>query len=399
MIKKIEIGHFPLYLVFYEIAAYLSNDAYLPAIPQIASDLGSTHNLALFTFTAWFLGSVVVQLFLGPLSDRYGRRPIILIGGVFFILSNLFCALSTNIVALIVARFMQGMTIPSMIIAGYAAIHESLGREESIKVLARMGSITILAPSLGPLAGAFILTYLNWHWIFIGLGLWGFAAVGMLYLKMPETLPLEKREKSIHVKNIMQQYKSVLTNTMFMRHLLAACFLVGGLIAWMIAGTFLIIKSFNHTVIYFGVVQAIIFGCFIIGTLTVKRYMNNDNLSTFLNVGMGLSLIGGVLGTVLGYFFPQLLYSIIIALMLVTIGAGLCFPVLLRLTVESSDAPMGIRMTIVSGTQMASVVVCSSIMNAIYNGTLLSLGVVVLGFAIVALLLKPRIAYNLSTMG
>lgn len=381
--------HFSFFLVFYEIVCYFSNDSYLPAIPQIAKNLATTDQLALLTFTAWFLGSVIVQPILGPLSDRYGRRPILLIGGAVFIFSNLFCASATNIYVLIVARLIQGMTVPSMIIAGYAAIHESFEQEKAIHVLARMNSITIIAPALGPLFGAIILSFLNWHWIFLGLAMLGAISVGLLFFKMPETLPIEKREQNLHVKKIMRQYQSVIMNVQFMRHLLAACFLVGGLMAWMAAGTFIVIKEFDHTVIYFACVQAVIFSCFIIGTTVVKKCMKNSNIQKFITAGMYLSLLGGMVGTLSGYFLPNLLYGIIFAMMLVTVGAGLSFSVLLRLTIESSEAPMGIRMTIVSSTQMASVVLCSGLVSFFYYNTVLSFAWVVLGFSIIAYFLKP----------
>ena len=390
MFKVSTATQFSFFLVFYEIASYLSNDAYLPAMPGIAYDLFTTEKLVLLTFTAWFLGSVIVQPFLGPLSDRYGRRPILLIGGIFFILSNLLCMLATNITFLIFARLMQGMTVPSMIIAGYAAIHESFEREKAIQILARMNTITIIAPALGPLLGALILSFSHWRSIFILLAVWGGLAIILLFFKMPETLPFEKREKSLHIKNILRQYQTVISNATFMRYLLTACFLVGGLIVWMVAGTFLVTQTFGHSVIYFGCAQAIIFGCFIIGTTLVKKYMKNDNIHQFITTGVLCSIAGGIIASSLGYVFPMFLYGMLIAIMLATLGAGLCFPVLVRLAVESSEAPMGIRMTIVSGTQMASVVLCSSLMSTFYNDTLLSLGLIVLLLAVAAFFIKPH---------
>src|SRR5579883_399237 len=99
MLSKQEkiLALFPFLLVFYEITNYLANDMYLPALPSLATDLGITPHLAQQTLTTWFLGSASLQLFLGPLSDRLGRRPILLGGGAVFILSTIVCAMTTNI--------------------------------------------------------------------------------------------------------------------------------------------------------------------------------------------------------------------------------------------------------------------------------------------------------------
>lgn len=111
---------FPLLLVLYEISMYLSNDAYLPALPHIVHDLSTSNHLVQLTLTAWFLGSASMQLFLGPLADKIGRRPVLLFGGLIYILSTIGCAITNDINTLLVLRFIQGASITSMIIAGYA---------------------------------------------------------------------------------------------------------------------------------------------------------------------------------------------------------------------------------------------------------------------------------------
>jgi len=85
MTEKI-LNLFPIVMVFYEISNYLANDAYLPAMPRIANQLHTTNHLVQLTLTAFFLGNATMQLILGPISDRYGRRMLLLSGGVVFII-------------------------------------------------------------------------------------------------------------------------------------------------------------------------------------------------------------------------------------------------------------------------------------------------------------------------
>ena len=104
MITKIKPILFPLLLVLYEIATYLSNDMYLPALPDMMRDLGLSTKQAQWTLTTWFVGSAALPLVLGVVSDRYGRRPVLLIGGLIYILSTMVCAIATSSHGLLIAR-------------------------------------------------------------------------------------------------------------------------------------------------------------------------------------------------------------------------------------------------------------------------------------------------------
>src|ERR1700722_8603518 len=88
---------FPFILVFYEIIHYLANDMYLPALPILAKELKISTHVAQMTITTWFLGAASMHLILGPLSDRIGRRPVLLSGGILFIVSTFYCAMTSDI--------------------------------------------------------------------------------------------------------------------------------------------------------------------------------------------------------------------------------------------------------------------------------------------------------------
>ncbi|HLB42056.1 MAG TPA: MFS transporter, partial [Gammaproteobacteria bacterium] len=138
MNRKTDDMTFPWWLVVYEIAVYLSMDAYMPALPKIAYAFGVDSHTAQLTAIVWMLGGLLVQLVFGPLSDRYGRRPILLFGGGLYVVSTIVCAFSSDIHTMLIARFFQGMAMPSMFIAGYAAINELFESEKAVKILARM---------------------------------------------------------------------------------------------------------------------------------------------------------------------------------------------------------------------------------------------------------------------
>src|SRR5262245_26554719 len=121
---KTKSNLFPLLLVLYEISMYLSNDMYLPALPDMMKELDLSIQQAQLTLTTWFVRTASLPLVMGVVSDRYGRRSVLLCGGVIYILMSIVCAMTTNVHTLLIARFIQGATVPSMMVAGYACIHE-----------------------------------------------------------------------------------------------------------------------------------------------------------------------------------------------------------------------------------------------------------------------------------
>lgn len=384
--KKSNLILFPLLLVLYEVAIYLTTDAYLPALPSIASDFAINYSLAQLTLTTWFVGAASMQLILGPVSDRYGRRPVLLIGGIFFIISTVACALATNIDLLLFFRLIQGATVTSMVVAGYATVHELFDHDKAIHTLAWMVGITVLAPAFGPLFGATILHFTGWRWIFWVLAIWGFIILSALFFKMPETNP-NGHDHLIKIKRIIAQYKSILINHDYMRSTLSFCFLFGSIIAWISAGPFLVITNFHRSAFEFGIFQVLVFGSYIIGTRFVKPMMKKYKTEYLIKAGVTVAFLGGIL-SLLTWIYPNGLMLIIISLMLIAVGTGFSSPLLNRTAIEASSEPMGARMAMYSTLVSVFGVISSILISAIYNGTLVSLSAILVIFSATAFFLK-----------
>ncbi len=382
---------FPLLLASYEIATYLSNDAYLPALPYIAASLHTSANFVQLTLTIWFLGAALMQLVTGPITDRLGRRPVLLIGGLVFIVVTLGCALSHNIYMLLVCRFIQGAMIATMYIPGYATIHELFEQKQAIHILAIMSSITILAPALGPLLGAGVLYFVSWHWIFGILAIWAAIAIIGLFFAMPETK--SSIDEKIQFKTILKQYKNIITNKKFMLlGLTGQCFFAA-MIAWIAAGPFLLINRFHLSTLDFGLIQAVVFICFIIATRFIKQLMKTLELQSIIKIGMIFFVIGGIYALCTALGWPTLLLNIVIAMMLIGAGSGFAFPILSRLAIESSSEPMGSRVAVSSFLMGLSSTLATVLVSRVYNGTLFSLAIILFILSIIPLALSYRIKF------
>ena len=376
---------FPLLLVSYEIILYLSNDAYLPALPKIANQFHVTNGLAQLTLTLWFLGSASMQLILGPLSEKYGRKKIILSGGLVFLLVTFACAYTNNIHLLILCRFLQGATVISMVVPGYAAIHESFEQEKAIHILALMSSCTILAPSFGPLLGSVLLQFMNWQGIFILLGCLALIPLIGLAFKMPETAT--QIGEPLGLKTIFRQYANILTNRQFMMYSLAGQCMFAAMIAWITAGPFLVINTFKYSELGFGLSQLCIFGSFIVGTKMLKALMAKYKPHFIARVGFVLTLCGSLYLCIAGYFYPGIYTNLVIGMMIIAFGTGILYPVTQRLSVESSQEPMGAKMAISSLLTGCASVLGSFVMSA-SNDSFLSLARFLFILCVAAILFK-----------
>lgn len=371
---KIKSLFFPLLLVLYEIATYLSNDMYLPALPEMMRDLNLTTKEVQLTLTTWFIGSAALPLVMGIISDRYGRRITLLSGGIVYVISTIACALAMDIHVLLIARFIEGAAIPSMLVAGYACIHELFDQKEAIRILALMSSVTVLAPALGPLLGSILLLFTSWRGIFWFIAFWSALAITLLFKWMPETHPPEKRSP-IHWGTLFGQYAKVLTNRRFVLLNTVLGLVFGGFIVWIAAGPLLVIESFEYSPLAFGVIQAIVFAAYITGNRLIKFLLDRAGISYLIWSGLLIALLGGVLLLAAGLLFPQHLYPFLFAMIVYSFGAALCFAPLNRSTIESSDQPMGVRVALFTVIWTGFAVLGSLVAGHYFEGSVISVAV------------------------
>lgn len=340
---------FPLLLVAYEMAVYLSTDMYLPALPAIQRELQLDMSHVQFTLTAWFAGSACLQWLVGPLSDRFGRRPILLIGGIGFLLSCLVCATTHDLPTLLIARFIQGSAVCSVIVAGYAAVHECFSGKEAIKILALMSFITVTAPAAGPVLGAGLLWLGSWRLMFKVLAVVAALTLCGLYFYMPETL---KKAHAIQIKPITLRYWQIAKKPSFILPVLANCCTFGMLIAWLTFGPFLIIHHYKISPQLYALTQVLVFGGYMLGNRMIPRLIEHHSMTRIVTMGLAIA-IAACLATIVmtqcllvhAALFP---WWLLLGIATTTFGAGFCGPNLQRMAMEASEHPMGVKMALYS---------------------------------------------------
>ena len=211
----------PLILGMLAAFAPLAIDMYLPALPAMASALGSDSAGAQLTIASYFLGMAVGQLAYGPLTDRLGRKPPLLFGVGLFVLASLACALAQTMPQMIALRLLQSLGGCAGMVVARAVVRDVSELRDPVRLMARLMLIMGVAPILAPSLGGLVADAYGWRAIFVALALFGGVALLMVVLALPETHAAARRLRQ-NPAEILRAYGSLLADARFRRPAVAS---------------------------------------------------------------------------------------------------------------------------------------------------------------------------------
>lgn len=273
--------------------APLATDMYLPGLPALGEDLGAPTETVQLTLATFMAGLGIGQLIVGPLSDGWGRRRLLLGGTVAFAISGILCALAPTAEVLIGARLLQGLSGGAAIVLARAVIADRAKGDAAAKLFSIMMIIGGVAPVVAPLLGGALLGPIGWRgifWVLTGAGV--AMVVGVLTL-IPETLPAEKRHGgglAAHVHNM----RYVVGNRRYLGYALTFVFGFGALFSYISASPFVVQDvlgmSPGQFSVIFGVNSVGIVGGSIVNTRLIGRF----HARQLLTFGVTLLLAAGI---------------------------------------------------------------------------------------------------------
>jgi DHA1 family bicyclomycin/chloramphenicol resistance-like MFS transporter len=221
----------------------MSIDMYLPALPSIARDFHTTIGAAENTMATFFLGFAVGQLFFGPLADRFGRKPPLLFGLIFYLAMCAACALSTSVEMLMVARFFQAVGACAGGVVARACVRDIFGPEETPRVFAYMLLVLSVAPLFAPFLGGYLLIWASWRAIFwFQFGIGALATIATA-LRLPETHGGAHRR--LHPFIIAADYMRILHDPGFTAYALAGAVSNASLYAYLTGSSHIFIDMYH----------------------------------------------------------------------------------------------------------------------------------------------------------
>ncbi|MNZ60813.1 Bicyclomycin resistance protein [compost metagenome] len=272
----------------------LSIDMYLPALPTLVSDFGTTAALVQLSLTFFLLGLASGQLVAGPLSDVYGRRRPLLIGMFIYAVSSVLCAFSPSIGLLIGLRFIQGLAGSVGVVVSRAAVRDLYSGSELTKFFSLLMIVNGLGPILAPVIGGQLLRVTTWQGIFLVLFAAGIIFCLTILLRLPETLPKERRSKS-GLKGTLLTFRVLLGNRKFMGYALSQGFVTASMFAYISGSSFVLQNIFAVTPQVYSLIFAVNgIGIIITGQIA-GRLAGKVSETKLLLSGLLLCTMGGIL--------------------------------------------------------------------------------------------------------
>jgi Bcr/CflA subfamily drug resistance transporter len=196
-------------------------DIYLPSLPSMTLEFHTQNEMIQYTLTTFVIGMIFSQLIFGALSDRYGRRKILLIALAIFLAATLACIFANSIQVLLIARLFQGLGIGATFALARTIASDSFKGTKRAKVTASLSFVWSIVPMIAPLLGSYIQQYFNWRMNFIFLFVYVSAGFILFWRYLPET-HTDRNIHALHIKTLARNYVDLFTNKIF----LSGCFCV-----------------------------------------------------------------------------------------------------------------------------------------------------------------------------
>ena len=354
---------FPLALVLFEFSVYIGNDLIQPAMLAITQEFGVSSTWAPSSMSFYVLGGACVAWLLGPLSDRIGRKKVLLAGVLFFTLCCLLILLTQNMTQFLILRFLQGIGLTVISAVGYAAVQEIFDERDAIKVMALMANISLLAPLLGPVLGAFLIDYVSWHWGFVAIAILSFISFFGLKAKMPTQVQSFTKQPFSY---LFDDFKKIYSDGQFLNLAIALPLVAMPLMLWIALSPVLLVEELGFTSVQYGLAQFPVFLGLILGNLVLVKVIDRYALGKTVLVGLPIMLLGTLILVIGAIFQDYLIFCLLLGMSLISFGEGISFSVLYRFTLMSSPVTKGTVAAAVSMLLMFSFFIIIEAVRELY---------------------------------
>ncbi|KAB1904420.1 multidrug effflux MFS transporter [Micromonospora sp. AMSO1212t] len=360
----------------------LSLDMYLPAFPAMTRDLGADQAGIQLSLTTCLIGLALGQLVTGPLSDRWGRRRPVLVGVVAYTVLALVCAAAPNAPLLAAARFAQGVAGGMGVVVARAVVRDLYSGRDAAKYFSRLTLVFGVAPVAAPGVGSLVLRFGSWRAVFVTLAVIGAVLAVAVALRLPETLPAERRSTG-GLGATVRTMRSLLADRVYLGYALTQGFAFAGLFAYISGSSFVFQDVFGVSAAVFSV----IFGVNALALVAVgqanarllDRFTPRRLLVTTLVVGV-VTAVGVLTGALAGS-----LAVTAVALFAFVGSLGMVMPNSTALALDAHARHAGTAAALMGGIQSVVGALAAPLVGLGGEGSALPMAVVLAGAALLSL--------------
>ena len=325
------------------------------------------------------------QMVHGPLSDRFGRKPVLLTAILLFTLFSFVCALAESIEQLIIARMLQGFMGAAEAVICMAIFKDLFNPKQQVRALGIFGMSIALAPAIAPIIGGYVHVWLGWRFNFYLIGILGIITTLLIWRLLPESSSPDPY--ALKPATVFGNYRDLLIDRRFITFAAMAGVGMGIIYAFITGGPFILIQQMGIPIQHFGYYQAFIVATFFIGSLVSTWLVEQMAIDRLLMVGLGLVLIGGFcfIGLVAADWLTPVSFATSFSIM--TLGLGPVFAVAPSKAMLATSTSAGSAAAMLGAIEMGVGGLAAGLVGLLYDGTAWPMGITIAALMLVTLVL------------
>jgi len=282
-----------------------SLDSYLPSLPSIASLFHATSDQAQLTLTYYFFGYGISQFFYGPLSEKFGRRNLLLFGMSLFLLGSYFCAISTTINILIFSRLLAGIGAGAAGVLARTIVSDWFPSNAVASAWTQVTTAIVISLIIGPILGGIIQQHMGFRYNFWLSFIYGFVVLIFLWYALPETHH-ERQSTTLNIKKILSSYFGILSDMRFVGYVACSTLAFSALTIFFQLSPFIFISDFNYTPVNYSFVLMWVAFSYMLGGQLVRIFIKTFKPNEMIRFGALLILAASILLVISHLFFSSI---------------------------------------------------------------------------------------------
>jgi DHA1 family bicyclomycin/chloramphenicol resistance-like MFS transporter len=369
-------------LIMATVTAMMSTHLYTPSLPHLSAYFHTTPAVVKLSLSLNALAFGFMQLIYGPASDRFGRRPTMLLGMIGFTVVSLACAAAQSISQLIVIRIFQGIFSAAEAVLVYAIIHDFFKDTHRVRAMAVYGMAIALAPATAPIIGGYVHVLFGWRANFLLIALFGAVTSVIVWRVLPETYTPART--AVRPGRIARDYGNLLSNRNFMNYAIMTGAGSGTIFAMVTAAPFILISYLSVPTQYYGLFMTGPVLAYMVSNMVTQKIAGRLHVSVLLRAGLIISA-AGALGLAMTVFSGHLsTIRLTLLFSVTTFGMGPVFAIAPMKAIDATDRPTGVASAMVNTIPMVMAALAAISLSIFHDGSARPLAGTIIGLLLIA---------------
>lgn len=352
----------------------VSIDIFLPSLPDMTRVFATDVSHVQMTMSIFIGGFALSQLVLGPLSDRYGRRPVLLAGIALYLAASLLCLMARSIETLILARLLQSFGACSGPVLSRAIVRDAYPKDQVARTMAMMASVFTIAPAVAPIFGGWLHTLFDWRANFVVMVIFGAGLFLSVWKWLRET-NLHPDQHALKLGRMLATYLLLLRHRSFLGYTLTVSFVFAGMFCFVSMGSFVLIGVLGVRPEYFGFCFAVTVAGLLTGNVITARGGHRFGTLRMVRAGVVIASLAAMVLGGLALAHVQTIAAILLPMIGIYLAAGLILPNGTAAAITPHGRVAGSASALLGFIQMAVASAAGWLVGRLHDGTTLPMSV------------------------